>query len=137
VCRDHVVVVVLPATIAWLGRGPLAALFGGFDDVSTQPNREDREAARALVRTPRARFVPESPVDGFEVWRFEGIGGTLGYCAIGPDTRKAPVDSLGRCHRGPGHTRAGFGASAFAAVRELAYALEEPAWEADLEGVLR
>jgi hypothetical protein len=134
--RDHVVVVVLPAMVAWLGRGPLAALFGGFD-VSTQPNREDREAVRALVRTPRARFVPEVPVDGFEVWRFEGAGGTLGYCAVAPDTRRAPVDSLGRRHRGPGHTRAGFGPSAFAAVRELAYALEEPAWEADLEGVLR
>jgi hypothetical protein len=107
------------------------------DDVSTHHDLQRREAARALARTPRARFVPELPVDGFEVWRFEGAGGTLGYCAIAPDKRKAPVDSLGRTHRGPGHTRAGFGPSAFAAVRELAYALEEPAWEADLEGVLR
>jgi hypothetical protein len=105
--------------------------------VSHQSDVKLREAARALVRTPRACFVPETPVAGFEVWRFEGAGGTLGYCAVAPDTRKAPVDSLGRRHRGPGHTRAGFGPSAFAAVRELAYALEEPAWEADLEGVLR
>jgi hypothetical protein len=105
--------------------------------VSTQHELQRREAARALVRTPRARFVPEPPVDGFEVWRFEGAGGTLGYCAVAPDERRCPVDSLGRRHRGPGHMRAGFGPSAFTAVRELAYALEEPAWEADLEGVLR
>jgi hypothetical protein len=105
--------------------------------VSHQSDVKLREAARALVRTPRARFVPETPVDGFEVWRLEGTGGTLGYCAVAPDERRCPVDSLGRCHRGPGHMRAGFGTSAFAAVRELAYAFEEPAWEADLEGVLR
>jgi hypothetical protein len=84
----------------------------------------DREAARALAEAPRARFHAETPVDGFEVWRLEHAGETLGYCAVAPDKRRAPIDSLGWSHRGLGHTRAGFGVSPIAAARELVERLE-------------
>jgi hypothetical protein len=102
--------------------------------VSTYLSPERREAARALARAPRARFLPEFPVDGFEVWRLEHAGEILGYCAVAPDKRRTEFDPVGRAHLGSGHTRAGFGVSPIAAARDLVERLD-PVGEPRLEAL--